>query len=216
MPLLMLKDLPRYECLLEAARTFPDLDPSACEAYLNLLRAGDEAYRQSENFLSEHNMSPGRFTVLMLLYDKLSGTPRAQTPAELADKAGGLCCRRRVHEPHAMEPVLQEPSALGKGDGYRDDSMDVADVGTCRCKKIEMDVENMLELDEQLDIEDQVVEARADRTLDRVLDRDEGGIDLATVRCIEAIRDRRHRNRLGVRQGGDRQERLLREGALGA
>jgi DNA-binding MarR family transcriptional regulator len=88
MPLLMLKDLPRYECLLEAARTFPDLDPSACEAYLNLLRAGDEAYRQSETFFNEHDMSPGRFTVLMLLYDKLQGEPLPQTPADLAEKAG--------------------------------------------------------------------------------------------------------------------------------
>jgi DNA-binding MarR family transcriptional regulator len=88
MPLLMLKDLPRYECLLEAVRRHPDLDPSACEAYLNLLRAGDEAYRQSENFLGEHHMSPGRFTVMMLLYDKLNGTSVPRTPAELAEKAG--------------------------------------------------------------------------------------------------------------------------------
>jgi DNA-binding MarR family transcriptional regulator len=88
MPLLMLKDLPRYECLLEAVRLHPDLDPSACEAYLNLLRAGDEAYRRSENFFNEHNMSPGRFTVMMLLYDKLAGNPLPQTPAELAEKAG--------------------------------------------------------------------------------------------------------------------------------
>jgi len=88
MPLLMLKDLPRYECLLEAARHFPDLDPSACEAYLNLLRAGDEAYRQSESYLNEHDVSPGRFTVLMLLYDKMRGEPLPQTPADLAEKAG--------------------------------------------------------------------------------------------------------------------------------
>ena len=33
MPLLLLKDLPRYECLLEAAKEFPALDPSAVEAY---------------------------------------------------------------------------------------------------------------------------------------------------------------------------------------
>jgi len=88
MPLLMLKDLPRYECILEAVRLHPDLDPSACEAYLNLLRAGDEAYRRSEAFLSEHNMSPGRFTVMMLLYDKIGGKPLPQTPADLAEKAG--------------------------------------------------------------------------------------------------------------------------------
>ena len=36
----MLKDLPRYECLLEASRKFPDLDPSATEVFLHLLRAG--------------------------------------------------------------------------------------------------------------------------------------------------------------------------------
>jgi len=88
MPLLMLKDLPRYECLLEAVQRYPDLDPSACEAYLNLLRAGDEAYRQSEAFFSSHGMTPGRFTVLMLLFDKLAGISLPQTPAELAEKAG--------------------------------------------------------------------------------------------------------------------------------
>jgi DNA-binding MarR family transcriptional regulator len=88
MPLLMLKDLPRYECLLETARLHPELDPSACEAYLNLLRAGDEAYRRSETFMNEHGMTSGRFTIMMLLYDKLEGTAIPRTPAELADMAG--------------------------------------------------------------------------------------------------------------------------------
>jgi DNA-binding MarR family transcriptional regulator len=69
-------------------RRHPDLDPSACEAYLNILRAGDEAYRRSESFFNEHNMSPGRFTVMMLLYDKMAGSPVPQTPAELANRAG--------------------------------------------------------------------------------------------------------------------------------
>lgn len=84
----MLKDLPRYECLLEAVRRYPDLDPTACEAYLYVLRAGDEAYRRSEAFFTEHAITPGRFTVLMLLFDKLSGLSLPQTPAELAEKAG--------------------------------------------------------------------------------------------------------------------------------
>jgi DNA-binding MarR family transcriptional regulator len=87
MPLLMLKDLPRYECLLEAMRRYPELDPSACEAYLSLLRAGHEAYRRSEAFFTEHGMTPGRFTVLMLLFDKLAGVCVPQTPADLAEKA---------------------------------------------------------------------------------------------------------------------------------
>ena len=93
MPLLMLKNLPRYECILEAARLYPDLDPSACEAYLNVLRAGDEAYRRSEAFLSEHNMSPGRFTVMMLLFDKIGGTARPADPAGPGREGG--CARGR-------------------------------------------------------------------------------------------------------------------------
>jgi len=88
MPLLMLKDLPRYECILDVARLHPELDPSACEAYLNVLRAGDEAYSRSAVFLNEHAMSMGRFTVMMLLYDKIGGKPVPQTPADLAEKAG--------------------------------------------------------------------------------------------------------------------------------
>jgi DNA-binding MarR family transcriptional regulator len=87
MPFLMLKDIPRYECLLSTARLHPELDPSACEAYLNLLRAGHEAYGRSEAFLTDHGMTPGRFTILMLLYNKQDGTMIPRTPAELADKA---------------------------------------------------------------------------------------------------------------------------------
>lgn len=88
MPLLLLKDLPRYECLLEAAKLFPDLDPSASEAFLNLLRTGDEAFRVADHHLAHHNISQGRFTVLMLLLDKKENCPQARTPAELADMAG--------------------------------------------------------------------------------------------------------------------------------
>lgn len=84
----MLKDLPRYECLLEASQKFPDLDPSACEAFLHLLRTGDEAFRVSDEHLARHHISHGRFTVLMLLLDKSQNCPRAHTPAELADLAG--------------------------------------------------------------------------------------------------------------------------------
>lgn len=99
MPHLLLKDLPRYECLLEAAKEFPDLDPSAAEAFLHLLRTGDEAYEITDRNLTEHNISHGRFGVLMLLWRSVQ--PRAakllgadecvagpRTPAELADAAG--------------------------------------------------------------------------------------------------------------------------------
>lgn len=100
MPHLLLKDLPRYECLLEAAKEFPDLDPSAAEAFLHLLRTSDDVYASTERSLSDHNISHGRFGVLMLLWR--SSQPRAaklmgaddcngggpRTPAELAEAAG--------------------------------------------------------------------------------------------------------------------------------
>lgn len=99
MPHLLLKDLPRYECLLEAAREFPDLDPSAAEAFLHLLRTGDEAFGATDRNLSEHSISHGRFGVLMLLWRstqpraaKLLGADECElgprTPAELAEAAG--------------------------------------------------------------------------------------------------------------------------------
>ncbi len=97
MPHLLLKDLPRYECLLEAAKEFPDLDPSAAEAFLHLLRTGDEAFGVTERHFAAHHISQGRFGVLMLLWR--GAQPRSagnsqppgcgpRTPAELADAAG--------------------------------------------------------------------------------------------------------------------------------
>lgn len=99
MPLLLLKDLPRYECLLEAAKKFPDLDPSACEVFLTLLRTGDEVFRVVEDSYSSHGLSHGRFGVLMLLWRSSMAEDEAEegacclpagplTPAELADAAG--------------------------------------------------------------------------------------------------------------------------------
>ena len=90
MPLLMLRKLPRYECLLEAAKEFPDLDPSACEAFLHLLHAGDEGFRVVEAHLARHNITQGRFGVLMILLNncRQDGAPSALSPAELADRTG--------------------------------------------------------------------------------------------------------------------------------
>jgi len=91
MPLLMLKDLPRYECLLEASREFPDLDPSATEVFLHLLRAGDEAFRVVEAHLAQHEISQGQFGVLMALWgncQRAGASGVALTPAELAGRTG--------------------------------------------------------------------------------------------------------------------------------
>jgi len=90
MPLLMLKDLPRYECLLEASREFPALDPSATEVFLHLLRCGDEAFRVVESHLAQHDITQGRFGVLMALWGNCqrSGCQMPLTPAELAERTG--------------------------------------------------------------------------------------------------------------------------------
>lgn len=88
MPHLLLKDLPRYECLLEAAKEFPDLDPSACEAFLHMLRAGDEGARVVESLLARHNITQGRFGVLMILLNRCGGDVPTLGPAELAEAAG--------------------------------------------------------------------------------------------------------------------------------
>lgn len=85
MPYLLIKNLPRYECLLEAAKQFPDLDPSACAVFLHLMQAGDEAFRVVDANLAEHNLSQGRFMVLVLLLDKMKNCPQPRTPAELAE-----------------------------------------------------------------------------------------------------------------------------------
>lgn len=85
---LVLKDLPRYECLVEAAKQFPDLDPSACEAFMHLMRAGDEVTKTMDAHFAKHSITHGRFLVMMLLLEK-KGTdcPRLSTPAELAEMA---------------------------------------------------------------------------------------------------------------------------------
>ena len=85
MPLLMLKDIPQYECLLKAAELYPELDPSSHEAFLHLLRTADMVFEEFNRNLAAHNISQGRFTVLMLLH-----RPWVEkcTPASLAEESG--------------------------------------------------------------------------------------------------------------------------------
>ena len=87
MPLLMLRDLPRYDCLIKAAERCPTLQPSACDAFLNLLRTGDDVFDVVARFLSGHDISQGRFTVLMLLGMECAEEDHP-TPATLAEHAG--------------------------------------------------------------------------------------------------------------------------------
>lgn len=90
-PKCRLKEIPRYECLLDVSRQYPELNPASCEAFLYLLRTGDELARGAHSYFSRNNISNGRFLVLILLFDCARGMPTARTPAELADLA---CCTR--------------------------------------------------------------------------------------------------------------------------
>jgi DNA-binding MarR family transcriptional regulator len=85
MPLLLLKELPRFDCILQAAQRHPDIDPASTEAFLHLLHTTDLVSGSETQLLSRHHLSPGRFTVLMLL-NRHCDEPA--TPATLADAAG--------------------------------------------------------------------------------------------------------------------------------
>ncbi len=87
MPLLLLKDIPKYECLLEASLEVPELDPSATEVFLNLLRAGDQAFRLVDVHLVDHGISQGRFGVLMALWANRRSSASLR-PAEIAARTG--------------------------------------------------------------------------------------------------------------------------------
>ncbi len=85
MPLLLLKQLPRFECLLQAALRYPDLDPCATSTFLHLLRTGDLIFESEACQLANSGISKGRFSILMLL-NRHPDQP--QTPASLAEEAG--------------------------------------------------------------------------------------------------------------------------------
>lgn len=84
MSFLMLKEVPRYECLREASSRMPDADPGICELFLNILHTGDLAARAEAEFLAEHGLNQARMIILVLLDHAESGSMRS---SELADRA---------------------------------------------------------------------------------------------------------------------------------
>lgn len=79
-----LRDLPKYEALLELARQYPDLNITAVESCLTFLRTSTDVYTVFDRHFADYDLSMGKFTVLMLL--QCSGT--GLTPSECADRAG--------------------------------------------------------------------------------------------------------------------------------
>lgn len=86
----LLKDVPKSEVIKAFARRMPDLDPSAAEACLTLLRTASDVMLAMDAHFTRHDISQGRFSILMTL-TRSGGN---QTPAELADRLG--CTRATV------------------------------------------------------------------------------------------------------------------------
>jgi len=80
-----LRDVPKYENIRAAAARYPELEPAASAAFVLLLRVASDFLAAAEDYLAEHGLSQGRFTVLMLLFRTVD---IAQNPCELARKAG--------------------------------------------------------------------------------------------------------------------------------
>ena len=79
------KDIPKHEALKALAGRYPDLDPSAIEACVALLRVAGEMFGAFKEHFARHGTSQGRFIILMLLN---LDPDRGASPSELADKAG--------------------------------------------------------------------------------------------------------------------------------
>jgi DNA-binding MarR family transcriptional regulator len=85
---LLIKEIPKYACLCEAAESIPSLKPEAMEAYLHILRTSDWAYNATSKSLMKHGISKGGFMVMMNLFKPIQGDVDALTPGQLADLCG--------------------------------------------------------------------------------------------------------------------------------
>ncbi len=83
--MLLLKDLPKYECVRAIAERYPTADPDSIVTCLTLLRIASDLLGRLESFWSDHGLSQGRFTVLMLLNRE---APCAKSASDLAERAG--------------------------------------------------------------------------------------------------------------------------------
>ncbi len=77
--------LHRYESLITLARQEPGLDRESCDLFLNLLRTGDAVAEIEERYLGRHNITPGRFAVMLLLGTKDASAMKPSELAELTD-----------------------------------------------------------------------------------------------------------------------------------
>ncbi len=82
---LLLREIPRDDCLRALAREYREVEPSAIETHLTLLRVAGDLLNAFEMHFARHHISQGRFGVLIIL--KIS-PGRQLHAAGLAEKIG--------------------------------------------------------------------------------------------------------------------------------
>lgn len=81
----LLRDIPTSDTILSHARRYPGVDPGALESCLALLVVARDVIGAFDVHLARHNLSQGRFNVLILL----NRNPQEPIcPADLAERSG--------------------------------------------------------------------------------------------------------------------------------
>lgn len=83
--MLLLKDLPKYDTLQRFADRYAEMDMSAVQTFLMLLRVASDVIENLDACLARHDLLQGRWWVLILLMREKNLTA---SPSVLADKAG--------------------------------------------------------------------------------------------------------------------------------
>ncbi len=85
--MLELQDFPNPETLKAFATQFPELDLSALQTWLSLMRVSGEVLAYLEDYLSDYKLSQRKFFILILLVRNPDGLNISQ----LAEKTGVSC-----------------------------------------------------------------------------------------------------------------------------
>jgi DNA-binding MarR family transcriptional regulator len=88
--MLLLKKLPKFETMRQCAQRYPELDLTATQTSLVLLRVASDLIAAIHEELGELGISQGRFTILMLLENcpEKDCKDRSVSPSELAEMCG--------------------------------------------------------------------------------------------------------------------------------
>lgn len=86
--MLLLKKLPKFETMRQCAQRYPELDLTATQASLVLLRVASDVIAAMDEELAGHGISQGRFTILMLLENCPKENDKRLSPSDLAEMSG--------------------------------------------------------------------------------------------------------------------------------